>query len=563
MSELRRRRRSLDRKIRFWYTVCFLALIGVAGVMVDGMIRSTLLEDQFDRLAHDAGVVRTALAEDGSVDGLAEALGVRITVVDPTGTVVADSAADPLAMGNLGTRPEIEIALGGGEGRAIHPGVGAGAETFHVALPAGQGRVVRVSTDAEPFDATVSDLRSRLLLGLVTVGLAGLGVVAYLGRRLSRPLAELAEFGDRVVSGDLGALPERSSIEEVDRIGQVIGRVAADLGGRIGQIESARAGLEKILAELPLGVAVVSGSTIGYANPVFCRVAGNTSLLSEVTPPLVQQMVRQSVASGETVTGDVETARPSSIYRAVATPLGTGDSLVTLLDVTNARRVEAMRRNFVADASHELKTPVAGILAAAEAMQLAVRHRPEDVARFSDRIESAARRLARIVEDLLDLSRLEMATPVMVPLQLGTLVEEEVARLRTRAGEAGIELSLHSTPITVAGDVSELGLAVRNLIDNALRYTDRGGRVTVTLLSEGDDGLVEVRDTGAGIPTRDLPRVFERFYRVDAARSRATGGTGLGLAIVRHVMERHGGEVTVTSQLGVGSTFTLRLPLYR
>ncbi len=558
MSEFRRRRHSLGRRAQFWYSVCFVSLVGVAGVFVDGMARSVLIEEQFDRLATEARLIEVSMDGGGSVDEMAAALGVRITVIEPSGEVVADSAVNPSTMGNLASHAEIETALGGEEGRAVHPG--NGRTIFHVALPAGEGRVVRVSTTADRFDASVAALRSRAFLGVVAVGLAGLALIAYAGRRLSRSLVTLAEFGERVVSGDPGALPARLAIEEIDRIGQVIGRVATDLGGRIREIESARAGLEKILAELPLGVAVIAGPAVGYANPVFCRVAGNTNRLSEVTPPLVQQMVRQSVVSGETVTGDVETGRPSSIYRTVVTPLGTGESLVTLLDVTNARRVEAMRRNFVADASHELKTPVASILASAEAMQLAVRHRPQDVARFSDQIEAAAHRLARIVGDLLDLSRLEMATPATEPMQLETVVEEEVARLRRRAGESGIDLSIDLTPVTVLGDASELGLAVRNLIDNALRYTERGGRVTVAVRPEDGQGVVEVSDTGFGIPTRDLPRIFERFYRVDAARSRATGGTGLGLAIVKHVMECHGGEVSVSSSLGEGSRFTLRLP---
>ncbi len=557
MSEFRRRRHSLGRRARFWYSICFVVLVGVAGVMVDGMVRSVLIEEEFDRLAAEARLIALSIDGSGSVEEMAAALGVRVTVIDPSGEVVADSAVKPSTMGNLASHSEIETALGGEEGRAVHPGK---RSIFHVALPVGEGRVVRISTTADRFDASVVALRSRAFLGVGAVGLAGLALIAYAGRRLSRPLVALAEFGERAVSGHPGAIPPRSAIEEIDRVGQVIGRVATDLGRRLDQIESARAGLEKILAELPLGVAVIAGPAVGYANPVFCRVAGNASRLSEVTPPLVQQMVRQSVVSGEPVTGDVETGRPSSIYRTVVTPLRSGESLVTLLDVTNSRRVEAMRRNFVADASHELKTPVASILASAEAMQLAVRHRPQDVARFSDQIEVAARRLARIVEDLLDLSRLEMATPATVPTQLETVVEEEVARLRRRAGESGVDLSIDLSPVTVLGDASELGLAVRNLIDNALRYTDRGGRVTVTVRPEGGQGIVEVSDTGFGIPTRDLPRIFERFYRVDAARSRATGGTGLGLAIVKHVMECHGGEVSVSSSLGEGSRFTLRLP---
>jgi two-component system sensor histidine kinase SenX3 len=182
------------------------------------------------------------------------------------------------------------------------------------------------------------------------------------------------------------------------------------------------------------------------------------------------------------------------------------------------------------------------------------------VPQFAEQIVQAARSLSRMISDLLDLSRLEGGSAEFTPVEVGAVVAEVLDVLAGLAEHRGIALVGDTTPVTVEGSAADLALAIRNLVDNAIRYTETGGEVTVRLARHGDEAVVTVADTGSGIPQRDLDRVFERFYRVDAGRSRATGGTGLGLSIVRHVAESHGGRVGVESQLGAGSTFTLRLP---
>ncbi len=219
-----------------------------------------------------------------------------------------------------------------------------------------------------------------------------------------------------------------------------------------------------------------------------------------------------------------------------------------------------MRRDFVASASHELKTPVAAILASAEALQMALSRDPASAQRFGEQIERLARQLAKLVGDLLDLSRLEASEPDHESVRLDQVAEEEVNRFRPAAESAGLTLTSSSSAISVSGSRRDLGLAIRNLLENAIRHTPAGGAIELRLRSDNGDALVEVVDSGEGIPKRELPRIFERFYRVDTARARATGGTGLGLAIVRHVVERHGGSVQVESELGQGSTFRLRIP---
>jgi two-component system phosphate regulon sensor histidine kinase PhoR len=391
----------------------------------------------------------------------------------------------------------------------------------------------------------------------------GMGIGVLLVRRVSRPIQELTELADALAAGTLDVSPRRSSVAEIDRLGVAIGHIASDLGRRIEETEAERRTLDVVLSAMTQGVMLVGdGEQIEYANPAATELLGRVpERLRMVAPRAVARLVRRALESGETAVEAVDHGVPRRVLRIAATPLPRGDRvLLVVADVTERERIEAMRRDFVADASHELKTPVSSILASVETLEMALDRDPEAVRRFTRQIDGSARQLARIVADLLDLSRLEAGTPEMEEIAFHGLVREEAERHRDRAREKGVDFVVTVEPVAVLGSPADLGLAVRNLCDNAVRYTDAGGRVEVSLRADAAHAVVTVSDTGAGIPTRDLPRIFERFYRVDVARSRATGGTGLGLSIVRHVAERHGGSVAVESRLGLGSTFTLSLP---
>jgi two-component system sensor histidine kinase SenX3 len=285
-------------------------------------------------------------------------------------------------------------------------------------------------------------------------------------------------------------------------------------------------------------------------------------------------LVRQVRRDGEIREGEIEVSgskfggRRTSFAVRVA-PLGSevgGGGLVLLLaeDQTESRRVEEVRRDFVANISHELKTPVGALALLAETIEEAADD-PEAVRRFSGRMRQEASRLTYLVQDLITLSRIQAAEPVPdpIPVQLDEVVAEALDRCRMKASARGIDLAARCDErLVVLGDEDLLVTALRNLLENAVAYSPEKTRVVVTAARDGTDAAqITVADQGIGIPERDLERIFERFYRVDPARSRATGGTGLGLAIVKHVMAAHGGKVTVWSREGVGSTFTLRMPV--
>ncbi len=275
-------------------------------------------------------------------------------------------------------------------------------------------------------------------------------------------------------------------------------------------------------------------------------------------------MARRAIAEGAPIESDI-TLWPKRLtvqlrILPLEEPYG---AAIFLNNITQEARLQQVRRQFVVNASHELKTPVTGLMALAEAVRNAL---PDDVAaaeRMSEQLIQESERLSKLTQDLLDLSRVEdPASLRTISVQLDEIARQEVVQLKDLAEDRSVDVVVQADQaVYVRGDEQQLGLMIRNLVDNAIRYTDTGGSITVDVSSEDDNAVVVVADTGIGIPLRDQARVFERFYRVDEGRSRAIGGTGLGLSIVRHVAEVHGGYVSLESELGEGSSFTVRLPL--
>lgn len=288
--------------------------------------------------------------------------------------------------------------------------------------------------------------------------------------------------------------------------------------------------------------------------------AADVSVVQAVGSAALAGAVQQVRSLGDAVTIDTEHGEHD--LRAVVTQVG-DEALLLVTDRTRERRVEEIRRNFVVNASHELKTPVTAIRTLTEALAVTVVNDPDRVPSLLKRLDLESDRLARLVYDLLDLRRLEERGPLeRVPVDLAELVRQTVVGVIDRADERGVELSVDAPDRAyVAGVPGDLEVIVKNLVSNAIQYNRPGGRVEVRLRAEDGAQVLEVEDTGIGIPKQDLGRVFERFYRVDSARSRETGGTGLGLSIVRHAVESHGGTIGVDSLLGEGTTFRVTLPI--
>ncbi|MGI8794723.1 MAG: ATP-binding protein [Acidimicrobiales bacterium] len=342
---------------------------------------------------------------------------------------------------------------------------------------------------------------------------------------------------------------------------------AADASGmRVDYHLTAAGRLVSALGRVPTGLVICD--EVGEV--VYTNSHAREVLADGPASPIAGEIVYRLLHGALSGASERETIElfgpPRRSLQVTAFPLDDGPrstgAVAVIDDVTERRRVDAIRRDFVANISHELKTPIGALGLLAET--LVDEQDPETVRRFADRMQTEALRVARIIDDLLDLSRIEAeGGPDRDPIPVHLVVAEAVERVRSLAEHRGIglEAAEPGAGLTVLGDRRQLVSAMHNLLENAVKYSDGDSRVQVRVKVDGDWVEVAVRDHGIGIPTRDLSRIFERFYRVDRARSRETGGTGLGLSIVRHVVTNHGGDVRVTSKEGRGSTFTLRLPL--
>ena len=427
---------------------------------------------------------------------------------------------------------------------------------------------------------------SRLLLGAAAVGATGVVAGALLPLGAAVALTALVALGSAVVTDRLLAARLRHVAEQVDawlsqehhravrlppgdgwhRLEVALNALGAAYHRRGVRLRRERPWRRELVDSLVSPALLFSSEgRLLAANDAARRLlripvdARDLTILQAVGSAPLAGAVREARDRGVPVTLDVE--QGDRDLRAVVSLVG-DELLVILTDRTVERRVEELRRNFVVNASHELKTPVTSIQTLSEAIEITLRRDPEQVEALVGRLRGEAERLARLVYDLLDLRRLEERDPLeRTPVDLAELARQTVADLVDRAERRDVELAVDAPDRAVIAGVSgDLELVVKNLVANAIQYNRPGGEVELRLTLEPDAAVLTVRDTGIGIPRRDLDRIFERFYRVDAARSRQTGGTGLGLSLVRHAVEGHGGTIAVDSRLGQGTIFTVRLP---
>ena len=455
------------------------------------------------------------------------------------------------------SRPEVLAAIRGSVGSAQRLSETLKKPFLYVAIPARNGIVVRAALPATSLASQRNAVRLIVLFSFLGIAFIALGLSALMARSVSRPLGNIAGEVARVARGELGGVTPAGS-PEIRRLAKAVNEMAAELARRLDQISSERDLRDQILGAMDEAVLLVDGERVVYAN------AAASELLGAKTDQFVTPQLRQT---GDQTPTSLEFTVHHPVSRAIRATVATlpdARTLIVAQDVTDAKRIDAIRRDFVANASHEMKTPVAGILAAAETLHDAIREDPAEAERFAANLAKEARRLSNLIQDLLDLARLDQVPAEARVTRMSELVRRVVDEAGDDAREKHLDLESHiAADVEVAGRPGDLELLTRNLLDNAIRYTPEGGSVAVDLLQEDGNATLSVRDSGIGIPAKDLPRIFERFYRVDKARARETGGTGLGLSIVRHIAESHGGTVTAESELGRGSMFTVSLPARR
>ena len=511
------------------------------------------------------------------VDSLDARLGLRVTVLASDGGVIADSRVAAASMENHASRPEFVEAVAGRVGIAVRRSVTTGDEYLYCAVAITSREGARVLRLAEPLELMrhLSDSLSRTTAASASVALlVSVLVLAYVSGRFARRLQRLQRVARRIGEGDSGARAPETPNDALGQLGQALNHMHTELDTRLEALRRERDDRERILAHMSDGVALVDADgRIVHVNhrlaellDVALRPEPGTAFTAFTRVPELADMVREARAEARTLERELRPWTTSTkSARATATPLGGGAVLLVLHDLSESEGLQRMRQDFVANVSHELRTPLTSLRGYAETLLEGGLDDVENRETFVRVIRDQSVQLQLLVEDLLSLAEMERpdATLRWEPLDLRALAAEQVGGLRDAATRAGLLLEL--TPgdaVPVPGDRVRLSQVLANLVDNAIKYTEHGS-VRVALGQSAGRAWCEVRDTGAGIPAEDLPRIFERFYRVDKARSRGKGGTGLGLSIVKHAIALHDGVVAVESRVGEGTVFRFEIPATR
>ena len=506
----------------------------------------------------------------------------RVTLVAGDGTVLADSEADPQTMENHGTRPEILAAGATGMGHSIRFSSTLQRDLVYLAVRLDDvpwARYLRLAVLPRHLEEAVADIRRNLWLGSLLAFVLALALSAIFSRHFSARIRELTLFSGRIAKGEFSPLRYRGAGDELQDLARSLNRTAESLSATIARLTEERNRSAAILESMVEGVVVVDTSKrIVFGNSAFRRLVAakeeiaDRELLEAVRVVGLHTALDESLRHrrGMRLETRGEGATKGVWDISIAPVLsGTGElagAVAVLHDVSEVRRLEQVRRDFVANVSHELKTPLATILGFAETLLAGAMEDREHNRRFVTIIRDQAASLAKLTEELLDLSQIEAGQLKLdlEPLALPELLTHCLQAMEAAVKQKGIAASLDlpaSLPLVLA-DRRRLGQVVGILLDNAVKYTPEGGRVTLRAFTSADNKAVtiQVEDTGIGILSTDLPRVFERFYRVDKSRARETGGYGLGLAIARHIVEIHGGRIWAESEAGRGSTFCFTLP---
>jgi two-component system phosphate regulon sensor histidine kinase PhoR len=544
------------------------------------LARARLLENQMSQFL---GPLETSV-----VDAICKEIGVssvtRITVILPSGVVIGDSNENPTIMDNHASRPEVITARKGGVGKSIRFSMTLQKRMMYVAIPLkDKNKIVAVIRAALPVTAIDQELKTiqiKIMLGGLFIALLAAVISLFVSRRIIRPIENLKLGADFFARGDLSHRMSGTGLIEIDSLVETLNQMARQLEDRINTIVRQKNELTAVLSSMTEGViAVDMDERIISINKAASRIFENLpenllnrSIQEAIRIPDLQKFINKALSSKENIEEDITLYQGGErILYVHNTPLEEADGrqsgiLVVLNDVTHLRKLENMRKDFAANVSHEIKTPLTAIKGFVETLRTGDGVDPKETDRFLAIIEKHVNRLAAIIEDLMKLSKIEKQDEKSeIHLEESSIKKTILSAIqicREKADAKHITIDLLCPEDMSAWIDSRLMVqALVNLLDNAINYSREKSRIEISASFEGKELTVSVQDHGIGISKMHLSRLFERFYRVDKARSRNLGGTGLGLAIVKHIAHAHDGHVSVKSTPGTGSTFSLHLPM--
>jgi two-component system phosphate regulon sensor histidine kinase PhoR len=542
-------------------------------------VRAILLEKQV--IAHIVPL------DPPTVDSICKAIGgqsaTRFTIILPSGKVIGDSQETPRLMDNHAKRPEIAKALNGDIGSSIRYSDTLLQHMMYVARPLKKNgtiqAVIRASIPITSIDQELRSIQLKIAIGGFLIAMFATGISFLISRRITRPIVDMKKSADHFANGKFNHRLTAPDSEEMSGLAEALNQMASQLDNRIKTIINQRNELKTVLSSMTEGVVAVDKkeriiSMNQAASELFeCDPdRGQGQDIGEVVRNLpLQQFIRKAISDREPNEDDIVlyqngerklNLKSSPLMDAGREHIGT---LVIINDVTQLRRLENIRKDFVANVSHEIKTPLTAIKGFVETLHQGNVESSDETDRFLGIVNKHVNRLVSVIEDLLLLSRIEQEDESnAIQLEIGNIkdVFQSVFQIcRSKSEEKNIDVRFDSDQsMTAHFNPTLIEQAVVNLLDNAIKYSDPDSIIDVKAIQDASEIIISVKDQGSGIAQKHLPRLFERFYRVDKARSRKLGGTGLGLAIVKHIAQAHGGHVAVESQLGKGSTFYIYLP---
>ena len=587
--------RSIRWRIATAFIVLIIVCIGGLSAYLVHFVRDNYLSNLELQLANQAQLVGDAsgpyfVSGQTSVDVIAKRLGeqidARVTIIDKNGVVLGDSEENPAAMENHGNRPEVIEAISSGVGTSIHYSTTLGCDMIYVAVPVmvdGElGGISRVSLPLTEINQSLEHISRTIIVGAAIAAAIAILLAIQISRTSTEPIKKLTQMSKRMAKGELDQKIQVNSKDEVGELSKAFNQMASKVKEMVSLITAERDKMSAILSNMADGILVVDvegkvtminlaaermfpsplkGEGQGEGSPD--EAVGRT-FIEVVHDYEIDDILQKSLRTGEQQTGLVETEAGKQFLGVIASPISEqSGSVVLLQDLTELRRLETVRRDFIANISHELRTPVASLKVLAETLYEGAVDDPAVAKDFLEKMNIETDRLTQMVNELSELSRIESGDVSLKikSIDINELATRVVERLKAQADRVGLSLVMNIPPglPRVMADEERVEQVFINLLHNAIKFTPSGGRIDLSAKIEDGNILISVADTGVGIPADDLPRVFERFYKVDKARAGA--GTGLGLAIAKHIIELHGGRIWAVSVEGKGSTFSFKIPV--
>ena len=556
----------------------FLLVIGVTTITLQITIRrmwEQTLREEIERNLKQKTLQFAQRVETDRQHGLpdiaaqeAQAAGARATVIDSSGKVLADSESDPRTMENHGQRPEFIAALSGHVGIDQRSSHTLGIPFLYVAAPV-SGGAVRLAYTLAAIDATTQQLNKALLWGSLLAFAAATLTAGAASRYVARRLGRIVDFAERVAAGDLTARINSTSRDEIGQVAAALDKTTRRVEESFERVQTSQRELETLLNSMQDAVIAVDADTrVQWANRGMNRLLPwvphlNAPLVDSIRDPDFLAAIQAAVRDQVVNSARSNTIVPGRTFDVTAAPMPGGGAVAVLRDLTETERMEKTRRDFIANVSHELRTPLTSIQGYAETLLDGASENSHS-REFIEIIRKNAARMSRLTEDLLTLARVESGEQRfdIQEVNAGELLQDARESFRELARSYGVELVEENAALhrSVAADREAIHQVFSNLIENAIKYAATGNKVVLGAREAEKKIEFFVRDFGPGIASEHVPRLFERFYRVDKARSRESGGTGLGLAIAKHIVLAHGGTIRAESELNHGSTFLFTLP---